>query len=85
MTFRLNVIRPNWVYQAWEQRDNIEFKAHEKAFTDSYRLKAFEGVRICLFGFAPDEEQHMIDVLSANNGIPTDLEDPECSHVVSDV
>lgn len=27
----------------------------------------------------------MIDILIENNGIPTELEDPECSHVVSTI
>lgn len=83
MTFRLTVIRSAWVYDAWEQRNNPEFKAKNKTFTDQHRLKAFEGQRICFFGFAPDEHQHMIDVLKMNGGIATDLEDPDCTHVVS--
>lgn len=83
MTFRLTVIRSAWVYAAWEQRDKSEFKAKAKTFTDEHRLKAFEGQRICFFGFAPEEHEHMIDVLKLNGGITATLEDPECTHVVS--
>lgn len=82
MTFRLTVIRACWVYDAWEQRNDSMFSATEKLFTDARRLKAFEGQRICFFGFPPDEHQHMIEILKVNGGIPTDLEDPECSHVI---
>lgn len=82
MTFRLTVIRACWVYDAWEQRNDPSFSATEKLFTDAHRLKAFEGQRICFFGFPPDEHQHMIEILKVNGGIPTDLEDPECSHVI---
>lgn len=82
MTFRLTVVRACWVYDAWEQRNNPSFVATEKLFTDEHRLKAFEGQRICFFGFPPDEHQHMIEILKVNGGIPTDLEDPECSHVI---
>lgn len=83
MTFRLTVIRSAWVYSAWEQRDDVDFKAKSKTFTDEHRLKAFEGQRICFFGFAPDEHQHMIDVLTMNGGAATNIDDPECTHVVS--
>lgn len=83
MTFRLTVIRSAWVYNAWEQRDDVEFKAKNKTFTDEHRLKAFEGQRICFFGFASDEHQHMIDVLKMNGGATTNLDDPDCTHVVS--
>lgn len=82
MTFRLTVIRADWVAAAWEARDDPSFVATEKAFTDSHRLKAFEGQRICFFGFPPEEHEHMIEVLKTNGGIPTDLDDPECTHVI---
>lgn len=82
MTFRLTVIRSSWVYEAWNRREDPTFFATMKSFTDEHRLKAFEGLRICFFGFPADENQHMIDVLKSNSGIPTDLEDPECSHVI---
>lgn len=82
MLFRLTVIRACWVYDAWERRNDPSFSATEKLFTEEHRLKAFEGQRICFFGFPPDEHQHMIEILKVNGGTPTDLEDPDCSHVI---
>lgn len=82
-TFRLTVVRPAWVYAAWERKDDIEFKATTEEFSKDHRLKAFEGQKICFFGFPADEQQHMIDVLKSNGGVPAELDDPECSHVVS--
>ncbi|XP_065079116.1 protein ECT2 isoform X3 [Ochlerotatus camptorhynchus] len=84
MTFRLAVVRPSWVVQAWQNRNDSNFVANVEEFTKSHRLKAFEGQKICFFGFPPEEHQHMVDVLKMNGGIPADLEDPECSHVVVD-
>nr|XP_040222614.2 protein ECT2 isoform X1 [Anopheles coluzzii] len=82
MTFRLAIIRPNWVLEAWKNRHDPNFSATIETFTKQHRLKAFEGQKVCFFGFPEEEQQHMIDVLRTNGGIPTDLEDPECSHVV---
>uniref|UniRef100_A0A182PVP0 Pebble n=1 Tax=Anopheles epiroticus TaxID=199890 RepID=A0A182PVP0_9DIPT len=82
MTFRLAIIRPNWVLEAWKNRHDPTFSATVETFTKLHRLKAFEGQKVCFFGFPEEEQQHMIDVLRTNGGIPTDLEDPECSHVV---
>ncbi|XP_050073881.1 protein ECT2 [Anopheles maculipalpis] len=84
MTFRLAIIRPNWVLEAWKNRHDPNFSATVETFTKLHRLKAFEGQKVCFFGFPEEEQQHMIDVLKTNGGIPTDLEDPECSHVVVD-
>ncbi|XP_055533727.1 protein ECT2 isoform X3 [Wyeomyia smithii] len=84
MTFRLAVVRPSWVTHAWQNRDDPSLVATSEEFTKNHRLKAFEGQKICFFGFPPEEHQHMVDVLTMNGGIPTNLEDPECSHVVVD-
>lgn len=83
MTFRLDVVRPSWVHTAWKQRDMPTFDACHVDFTHPHRLKPFEGQKICFLGFAMDEHQHMIEVLTANGGVATNIEDPECSHVVS--
>ncbi|KAH8246162.1 hypothetical protein KR038_001172, partial [Drosophila bunnanda] len=81
-TFRLTVVRPAWVYAAWSDRNSLEFDATQEVFTKTHRLKAFEGQKICFFGFPAEEHQHMVDVLLENGGVCAELEDPECSHVV---
>ncbi|XP_034482371.1 protein ECT2 isoform X2 [Drosophila innubila] len=83
-TFRLTVVRPAWVYAAWSARDSLEFEATQDNFTKVHRLKAFEGQKICFFGFPAEEHQHMVDVLLENGGVCAELDDPECSHVVVD-
>ncbi|EDW30464.1 GL17822 [Drosophila persimilis] len=81
-TFRMSVVRPDWVYAAWTDRDNVQFEATQDGFTKNHRLKAFEGQKVCFFGFPAEEHQHMVDVLLENGGVCADLDDPECSHVV---
>ncbi|XP_055841172.1 protein ECT2 isoform X5 [Episyrphus balteatus] len=83
-TFRLTVLRSQWVHDAWEKRDEPQFLATAEDFTRDHKLKAFEGQKICFFGFPPDEHQHMLDVLRSNGGVPAELDDPDCSHVVVD-
>lgn len=48
-----------------------------------YRLKPFHGIRVCFIGFPEAEEEHMTEVLVANGGTITTLDDPACTHVVS--
>ncbi|XP_052872644.1 protein ECT2 [Anopheles cruzii] len=83
-TFRLAIIRVDWVMEAWKNRHDPNFSATTETFTNQHRVKVFEGHKVCFFGFQEDERQHMIDVLKTNGGIPTELDDPECSHVVVD-
>lgn len=82
MTFRLTVVRPEWVHAAWKERDNLDFCATQDEFTQNHRLRRFEGQRVCFFGFTPEEHQEMVDILKSNGGIPVDLDDPACSHVI---
>lgn len=83
MTFRLNVVRSTWVYESWNNRYICNFNPNSVEFSKNYQLKPFEGYKICFFGFSPDEHQHMLEILEGNGGVSTELEDPECSHVVS--
>lgn len=46
-------------------------------------MKPFHGARVCFLGFHDDEERHMTEVLEANGGTVTNLDDVTCSHVVS--
>lgn len=68
MTFRLNVIRTTWVNEAWMKRDEVDFYATEPDFSKVHKLRAFEGQRVCFFGFSPEEHQEMVDVLKSNGG-----------------
>lgn len=82
--FTLEVVRPAWVLDAWEHRDDgSKFVATVAAFAAPHRLKPFERQRICFLGFADDEHEHMTEVLVANGGVATQIDDPECTHVVS--
>lgn len=47
------------------------------------KLKPFHGARVCFLGFPEEEEKHMIDVLEANGGTTTNIDDSSCTHVVS--
>lgn len=71
------------MFAAWADRNSLEFDATQENFTKTHRLKAFEGQKICFFGFPVEEHQHMVDVLLENGGVCAELDDPECSHVVS--
>lgn len=80
--FGVTVVRATWIETAWEHRDELDFSANDATFIEAHKLKPFEGLRICFYGFSSDEHQEMVDVLKANGGIATDLKDPECSHLI---
>lgn len=55
------MVRPSWVLDAWQHRDDKDFSAVGNEFSKLYHLKPFEGRKICFYGFSNDEEQDMIE------------------------
>lgn len=53
-------------------------------FQNEHKLKPFHGAKVCFLGFSEEEERHMKEVLLANGGLVSALDDAECSHVVSE-
>ncbi|XP_067634473.1 uncharacterized protein [Eurosta solidaginis] len=64
------------------RRDEVQFRATTDNFSREHKLKTFAGQKICFFGSPADEHQHIGDVLISNGGMPAELDDPDCSHVV---
>ncbi|KAF2898591.1 hypothetical protein ILUMI_07581, partial [Ignelater luminosus] len=83
-TFKVPVVHQSWVLSSWEQRNDLEFCATMDVFVAQHKLKPFHGTRVCFFGFPEEEEKHMTEVLEANGGTLTNIDDPVCSHVVVD-
>ncbi|XP_066258716.1 protein ECT2 isoform X1 [Euwallacea similis] len=82
-TFKVPVMNLLWVIDSWElHRWDIDFSAAQESFVNEYKLKPFHGARVCFAGFPEDEERHMTEVLVANGGTVTTLDDPACTHVV---
>lgn len=80
--FGVTVVQSKWIEAAWARRNEVDFAANDAQFIEAHRLKPFEGLKICFFGFSTEEHQEMIDVLKSNGGIPCDLNDPDCSHLI---
>ncbi|KAF5277685.1 hypothetical protein FQR65_LT03665 [Abscondita terminalis] len=81
-TFRLPIVNQSWVFSSWERRYDLDFNATVDVFVSEHRLKPFHGAKVCFLGFPEDEDRHMTEVLEANGGTITNLEDIACTHVV---
>lgn len=49
----------------------------------TYKLKPFYGAKVCFFGFHEEEKKHMCEILEQQGGECTEINDPNCTHVVS--
>ncbi|XP_011502842.1 PREDICTED: protein ECT2 isoform X2 [Ceratosolen solmsi marchali] len=85
VTFRVPIMSMNWVTALWDMRNNISNIRNNDEWIATFKLKPFVGARVCFFGFPEDEKRHMCEVLQQQGGEPTEIVDPNCTHVVTDL
>ncbi|XP_034949058.1 protein ECT2 isoform X5 [Chelonus insularis] len=84
VTFRVPIMSMNWVIALWDAKNDVTSYANNENMIAQYKLKPFFGAKVCFFGFPDDEKRHMCEVLQQQGGEPTEIDDPECTHVVVD-
>lgn len=84
LTFRLNVMRPSWVSEAWKNRHEEGFTVRNEKFSIDHRVKIFENCRVAFIGFAEHERVNMSNLLKSYNGVETTSDDETCTHKVSE-
>ncbi|XP_066591325.1 protein ECT2 isoform X2 [Prorops nasuta] len=84
VTFRVPIMSMDWISALWENRHDIKCYAHNEDMMAKSRLKPFFGARVCFYGFPDEEKRHMCEVLQQQGGEATELDDPNCTHVVTD-
>ncbi|XP_076289624.1 protein ECT2-like isoform X4 [Lasioglossum baleicum] len=85
VTFRVPVMSMDWVTALWNAKNDISiYGNNEELQITAYKLKPFFGAKVCFFGFPEEEKRHMCEVLQQQGGEPTEIDDPNCTHVVVD-
>ncbi|XP_015113709.1 protein ECT2 isoform X4 [Diachasma alloeum] len=84
VTFRVPIMSMNWVLALWEAKNDVSSYGSNDDLIVQHKLKPFYGARVCFFGFPDDEKKHMVEVLQQQGGEPTEIDDPDCTHVVVD-
>ncbi|XP_044595341.1 protein ECT2 isoform X2 [Cotesia glomerata] len=85
VTFRVPIMSMNWVVALWDAKNDATRYGNNDDVINHFKLKPFFGARVCFFGFPEDEKRHMCEVLQQQGGEPTEIDDPECSHVIIDI
>ncbi|XP_015113706.1 protein ECT2 isoform X2 [Diachasma alloeum] len=85
VTFRVPIMSMNWVLALWEAKNDVSSYGSNDDLIVQHKLKPFYGARVCFFGFPDDEKKHMVEVLQQQGGEPTEIDDPDCTHVVTDL
>ncbi|XP_043528877.1 protein ECT2 isoform X7 [Frieseomelitta varia] len=84
VTFRVPIMSMEWVTALWNAKDDISSYGNNEELIATYKLKPFFGAKVCFFGFPDEEKRHMCEVLQQQGGESTEIDDPNCTHVVVD-
>ncbi|XP_051158794.1 protein ECT2 isoform X3 [Leptopilina boulardi] len=84
VTFRVPIMSMNWVTALWDLKDDVTCYGTNEELISACKLKPFYGAKVCFFGFPEEEKKHMCEVLQQQGGEPTEIDDPNCTHVVVD-
>ncbi|XP_076379103.1 epithelial cell transforming 2 pebble isoform X7 [Megalopta genalis] len=84
VTFRVPVMSMDWVTALWNAKNDIFIYGNSEELITTYKLKPFFGAKVCFFGFPEEEKRHMCEVLQQQGGESTEIDDPNCTHVVVD-
>ncbi|XP_076547514.1 epithelial cell transforming 2 pebble isoform X3 [Osmia lignaria lignaria] len=85
VTFRVPIMSMEWVIALWNAKDDISNYGNNEELITTYKLKPFFGAKVCFFGFPEEEKRHMCEVLQQQGGESTEIDDPNCTHVVTDL
>ncbi|XP_012533950.1 protein ECT2 isoform X2 [Monomorium pharaonis] len=83
-TFGLPIMSIEWVIALWNAKDDISMYANKEELIATYKLKPFYGAKVCFSGFPEEEKRHMCEILEQQGGEATEIDDPNCTHVVVD-
>ncbi|XP_043677764.1 protein ECT2 isoform X3 [Vespula pensylvanica] len=83
--FRVPIMSMSWVTTLWSTRDDVSSYGNNEELITAHKLKPFFGARVCFFGFPEEEKKHMCEVLQQQGGEPTEIDDPNCTHVVTEL
>ncbi|XP_053986553.1 protein ECT2 isoform X2 [Hylaeus volcanicus] len=85
VTFRVPIMSMDWVTALWNAKDDISNYGNNEDLITTYKLKPFFGAKVCFFGFPDEEKRHMCEVLQQQGGESTEIDDPNCTHVVTEI
>ncbi|XP_061194759.1 protein ECT2-like isoform X2 [Saccostrea echinata] len=81
-SLEIPIVKTDWIYKVWADRDVIGMKADEKMV--QHRVPPFYKCCLCFYGFSEEDKKHMEEVTAGNGGIFAEIGDEDCTHLVVD-
>ncbi|XP_027541610.1 protein ECT2 isoform X1 [Neopelma chrysocephalum] len=76
------IMKTEWIYKAWEKRNEIDFCAADDDFRSQYKVPPFQDCMLSFLGFSDDEKANMEEMTEMQGGHYLPVGDERCTHLV---
>ncbi|NXO64973.1 ECT2 protein, partial [Phainopepla nitens] len=76
------IVKAEWIYKAWEKRNEIDFCAADDDFRNQFKVPPFQDCMLSFLGFSDDEKANMEEMTEMQGGHYLPVGDERCTHLV---
>ncbi|XP_069720734.1 protein ECT2 isoform X2 [Phaenicophaeus curvirostris] len=76
------ILKAEWIYKAWEKRNEIDFCAADDDFRNQFKVLPFQDCMLSFLGFSDDEKANMEEMTEMQGGHYLPVGDERCTHLV---
>ncbi|KAH0507433.1 Protein ECT2 [Microtus ochrogaster] len=76
------IVKPEWIYKAWERRDEQCFCADVDDFRNEFKVPPFQDCILSFLGFSDEEKNSMEEMTEMQGGSCLPVGDERCTHLI---
>ncbi|XP_076723431.2 protein ECT2 isoform X12 [Callospermophilus lateralis] len=76
------IMKPDWIYKAWERRNEQDFCAAVDDFRNEFKVPPFQDCILSFLGFSDEEKTNMEEMTEMQGGSYLAVGDERCTHLI---
>ncbi|KAE8603921.1 hypothetical protein XENTR_v10014504 [Xenopus tropicalis] len=76
------IMKADWIIQAWEKRNELEFSATNEEFKSKFKVPPFQDCILSFLGFSDEDRVSMEEMTEMQGGTFLSVGDEKCTHLV---
>ncbi|XP_053167645.1 protein ECT2 isoform X6 [Hemicordylus capensis] len=76
------IMKAEWIFKAWERRDEIDFCAANEEFRKEFKVPPFQDCLLSFLGFSDEEKKNMEEMTEMQGGQHLPVGDTRCTHLI---
>ncbi|XP_006021776.1 protein ECT2 isoform X2 [Alligator sinensis] len=76
------IMKTEWIYKAWERRNEIDFCAADEEFRNEFKVPPFQDCMLSFLGFSDEERANMEEMTEMQGGQYLPVGDERCTHLI---